>query len=473
MLVHIQSSFSGARATRAALLALLTAAGAAAAGEAGRIVFVSGEARAGNKAATLGEAVREGDELLTGKDGYIYVKTVDDGLLILRPASRARIDAYHIDSKDPANTRVKLELLSGVARSVSGSGVKAARQNFRFNTPVAAIGVRGTDFTVFTDQQTSNVTVLAGAIVVSGFGGVCAPGGGGPCEHAASRELAAGQMGQMLQVRRGQAEPKLMSAGSVAPNVVAPPRPDEPLAKGATAAPAASAADASLDPLKVDSLIQQVARANVGQVVTAEPPAPAAVVPPPASPAPAPLTPPPAVPNITPDLPVLPDSQIVWGRWAAAAGKGANVDAEAMTAAGAQRVATNKYYAIYRTKGADWQTPLQGSAGFSLRQGEAAVLNESTGAVSAAILENGKLLVDFSRASFTTSFDLLAAQERFNLKAVGSVGRNGQLGGSVVNYGNTNMSVNGTLGSQNDAAYLFYSRLDAARTVNGATYWTK
>lgn len=471
MLVHHCLSSSVRRLARCALPALLAiGAGAAVAGEAGRIVFVSGEARAGDKVAVLGEAVREGDELVTGKDGYIYLKTVDDGLLILRPASRARIDAYHIDGANPANTRVKLELLSGVARSVSGKGVKAARQNFRFNTPVAAIGVRGTDFTVFTDQQTSNVTVLAGAIVVSGFGGTCAPGGAGPCEHAASRELAAGQMGQMLQVRRGQAEPKLMSAGSVAPNVVAPPRADEPLARSGGATPAASAADASLDPFKADSLLQQVARANVS------PPAQPPALPPPAPPAPPSDPLPPVtteVPSVKPEVPALPDSKIVWGRWAAAAGNGANVDADAMTAAGAQRVATNKYYSIYRTKGADWQTPLQGSAGFSLRQGEAAVLNDATGAISAATMENGKLLVDFSTASFNTSFDLLTGQERFNLKAVGSVARNGQLGGSAINYGNTNMSVNGTLGSQNDAAYLFYSRLDSARSVNGVTYWTK
>jgi hypothetical protein len=157
------------------------------AGEAGRIVFVTGEVYADSRRAALNDAVREGQELSTGKDGYVYLKTADDGLLILRPASRARIVAYHVDRQVPSNTHVKLELLSGVARSVSGTAVKQARQNFRFNTPVAAIGVRGTDFTVFTDQESSSVTVLSGAIVVSGFGGACLPTGGGPCEHTASR----------------------------------------------------------------------------------------------------------------------------------------------------------------------------------------------------------------------------------------------------------------------------------------------
>jgi hypothetical protein len=122
--------------------------------------------------------------LSTGGDGFIYIKTVDNGLFILRPATQARIAAYHVDAKNPANTHVKFELLSGVARSKSGDAVKQARQNFRFNTPVAAIGVRGTDFTVFTDNDTSRVAVISGGVVVSGFSGACRPEGAGPCEGA-------------------------------------------------------------------------------------------------------------------------------------------------------------------------------------------------------------------------------------------------------------------------------------------------
>ncbi len=119
---------------------LLAAASSAAAGEAARVVFVAGDAQIATHQLALGDAVNEGDEIATGTDGYVYMKTIDAGFLILRPNSRAHITAYHIDSQTPANNRVKLELLSGVARSISGLGVKQARQNFRFNTPVAAIG---------------------------------------------------------------------------------------------------------------------------------------------------------------------------------------------------------------------------------------------------------------------------------------------------------------------------------------------
>ena len=130
---------------------LLVSASAAWAGEAAHVVFVVGQVLAAEHELKLGAAVNEGDEISTGADGYVYMKTIDNGLLILRPNSRARIVAYHIDAQNPSNNRVKLELLSGVARSVTGLGAKKAKENFRFNTPVAAIGVRGTDFTVFTD----------------------------------------------------------------------------------------------------------------------------------------------------------------------------------------------------------------------------------------------------------------------------------------------------------------------------------
>ena len=112
------------------------------AAEAGKIIFVAGIAHAGDRAAVQGGAVEEGQMLSTGVDGYLYVKTADNGLFILRPQTRARIVAYHVDQQNPANTRVKFELLSGTARSRSGDAVKHARQNFRFNTQIGRASCR-------------------------------------------------------------------------------------------------------------------------------------------------------------------------------------------------------------------------------------------------------------------------------------------------------------------------------------------
>jgi hypothetical protein len=475
----LTSRFS-ALAIRPALAAFAwcALASTACAGEAGRIVLVHGSAQVANRSVALGDAVAEGDEIATGKDGYVYLRTVDNGLLILRPSSRARIVTYHVDRENPSNTRIKFELLSGVARSVSGDAVKLARQNFRFNTPVAAIGVRGTDFTVYTDQQMSRVTVLSGGIVVSGFGGACSPEGAGPCEAGSSRELSATQVGQMLEVARGRAAPQLMAASpALAPDAVSPPRPDEPISKVAPPPSPAAPAEASLDPAKVGSILQTAA--------TAVKPAPPVVTPPPPPP-PMPETPPVVViepppptttipdPVVVPPLPTAPLPQIVWGRWQPAGDQPAAVDTAKLVAEKAQRIAQDADFVVFRTAG-DWTPPVQGSVGFGLRQSDAIVRDEASGVITAARLENGKLNVDFGKSTFTTSFDLLSDSQRFSLQARGNLGSGGQLSGDSQFSSPTNMNVTGVVGPENgmSAAYIFSSRLDAARIASGVTYWTK
>lgn len=470
-------------ATATAAAGALLCSGAAWAGEAGRIVFVTGQVHIDNRSASLDDAVNEGQAIKTGADGYVYVKTVDSGLLILRPSSHARIVSYRVDRQSPSNTQVKFELLSGVARSVSGTAVKDARQNFRFNTPVAAIGVRGTDFTVSTDQETSNVTVLSGAIVVSGFSGACLPAGGGPCEHAASRELAAGQAGQMLRVSRGEATPQLLNTNGAAPDVVSPPRKDEPGTSVSSKPAGAALGEPALDAQKTALVIQQVRNVQKNEHPVAETGGSTPVTPTPAPvpvptpvptpvPAPDPVVVVPEVPTI-PAVPPEPVSQLVWGRWAALAEAAPTINAAPLLQAGGKRVAYNAYYTVVRSKGAQWSIPEQGTAGFSLRDSEAFVSHNTTGAITAATLQNGELHVDFGNRTFNTGFDLLNEGVVYKMRSIGSVGAAGDLSGRSQFIAPSNMAVSGSLGANNDAAYIFSSALDGKRTAYGATYWTK
>ncbi len=434
---------------------LLLASAFAQAGESARVVFIAGDVRIGGNPVTLGRAVQEGDEVTTGTDGYVYLKTVDNGFLILRPSSRARIAAYHVDHSDPANTRIKLELLNGVARSISGDAVKKARQNFRFNTPVAAIGVRGTDFTVYTDQETSRVAVISGGVVVSGFSPACGPEGSGPCEGKASRELFAHQVGQLLQVRKGQAAPQLLPINGNSPDVIAPPRNDEPSSKTSSTSSVGSilaGADISLDPHKNAGLIARITAAM-------------------------PQTPPPVViiePGVEP--PPIPERQIIWGRWQSVINSAANLDVTKEVEGKAQLLALNTYFAVLRSQGADWQIPATGNAGFALKQSEAFIVDEPTRKMSAAKMENGQLNVDFAKARFSTSFDLVSQQnERFAFQAVGDVSRDGKLLGANQFVLPTNMAVQGVMGPANggEAAYIFQGRIDNQRLGTGVTYWTR
>lgn len=420
-------------------IGLLLTTGLVQAAEAGRIVFVAGDAKLAGQPITRGQAIHEGDEIGTGGNGYIHLKTIDNGILILRPNSRARITTYHIDTQNPANTQIKLELLDGVARSISGDAVKQARQNFRFNTPVAAIGVRGTDFTAFTDQGTTRITVASGGIVVSGFGGACSPQGAGPCEGATSRELFSEQIGKLLQVRSSQPMPQLLPASGIAPDLTAPPGSNEPGLKGASAASNAARAssEVSLDAQKSAGLLNAT----------------------PVTPAPAPQY-----------------QQIVWGRWQPLLDQAATVGIATIAGPDGRVLAVNSHYVLARTSGVEWSMPSQGSMDFALKQSEALIVNPAAGTQMPASLENGRLQVNFAKSTFATGFDLVSTQgERFGFKALGDVSSNGQLLGASQFSGTSNMTVKGAVGPEGggSAAYIFQGGIDNNRQAVGGTSWVK
>lgn len=423
--------------------------------EAGHVVFVDGDARVAGNPATIDMPVNEGDELQTGAKGHLYVKTIDKGFFILRPASTGRIVSYQIDALQPENTRIKLEVIDGVARHISGDAVKQAREHFRLNTPVAAIGVRGTDFTVFTTNDTSRVAVLSGGVVVSPLSGACSAAGSGPCEGIFSRELFANQAGQVLQVSRGQEATQLLRGSKHAPDRVAPPRLDEPGSGSLSGKEGAkTSTDLDLAPAKIGLL-------DNSTPVPVAPIAPIAPI--------APVVPVPIVPE-----PVIQKSQpLVWGRWEVVLDQGKEIDVNALLQTH-QFVAANAYYALMRSNEGKWQRPEQNSMGFSLQSAQAAILDERTRSVSVAGVENGKLQLDFAKSTFTTQLDLVSQSERFKLQSDGAITSDGKLSGNYEFMRPTNMTVNGVINSDNaSAAYLFQSRLDEARVASGATHWVK
>lgn len=397
--------------------------------EVGKVVQVVGQARLDGKAVQAGASVLEGQQLSTGGDGYLYVQTADKGFFILRPNSSARVPAYRIDAAQPANSRFKFELEHGVARSISGQAVPAARQNYRFNTPVAAIGVLGTDFTVFTDQATTRVAVSSGGVVVSGFGEGCLAEGSGPCDNASRQQLLASQVGQVLQVSRGSVAPQMLRGGALAPDAVIPPRADEP-SKTSAGAPLDNN---SLAPIKMSTLDE----AQHAVVATAPP-------------------------------------AVLWGRWQPIADQPANMElTEAMK--NGKLAGLNGNFAVLRAQNAPWVMPQEAAASFQLRGYQAQI--ETGGSARAAQLDNGQLNVNFVQRNFSTSFDLVNGAERIARRAEGALGADGTFANANQFLGNNSMLVQGVLGQPAgvpglQAGYVFQSRLDDNRTASGVTYWT-
>ncbi len=405
------------------------------AAEAARIVFLAGDVTVAGRAARLGGIVHEGQELRAGEDGYIYLKTLDDGFLILRPNTLGRIVVYRVDPANPAASQFRIELVNGVARHVSGNAVQQAKENFRFNTPVAAIGVRGTDFTVFATPEMTRVAVLSGGVVMSPFSSACTRDTTGPCEGALSRELFAGRTSSVLSVTSGRV-PVLLNGQEFTPDAAVPPGPDENgKIKSSTASVSKLGHDSSLEPLKSGQLQEMVVAALGSDAV---------------------------------DRPKL-----SWGRWQAVLDQAVQLDVDALRSTN-ELIAVNAYHAIMRDSAGSWKAPVQNEIGFALAGGQAVIVDQTAPNISQPQMQNGVLRVNFASSSFFTRFDLVTASERLVLQNQGEVSADGRLYGGHQFLRPNNMDVRGALARDNSsAAYLFQSRLDGNRIASGVTYWAK
>jgi len=163
----------------------------------------NGPNRKANEQLETGSPIYLGDVITTRASGHAHLHFIDGALMSLRPQSRLTVQEYNYDQKTTANSRVTFQLEEGTARSISGKAAKEARENFRLNTPLAAIGVRGTDFIVHTNQERTRALVTEGGIVFSGLEETCQ---GAWCTQL---ELTGGN-DQLLEMDLLSNEPRLM-----------------------------------------------------------------------------------------------------------------------------------------------------------------------------------------------------------------------------------------------------------------------
>jgi len=170
-----------------------------------RITSASGE----TSAVSRGSAIHVGDRIETESGGHVHVRFIDGGRLSIRPSSRLQVENYSYSTQQTALTAIKFRLDEGVVRSITGAWGESARERFRLNTPVAAIGVKGTDFVVRSDADTTAASVYTGAIVFAALTDSC-QASLGPCLNGGEKLLSQDMKGQMLEIGRGQASPSLV-----------------------------------------------------------------------------------------------------------------------------------------------------------------------------------------------------------------------------------------------------------------------
>lgn len=169
---------------------------------------VNGPARRGSERLSNGASVYPGDIILTRASGHAHLRFIDGALMSLRPSSRLTIQEYSYHPEAPEKNRVHFKLEEGIARSISGQAAKDAHERFRMNTPVAAIGVRGTDFIVHTSTERTRALVTEGGIVLSVLDANCNAAGLQGCTID-GLELRGGSQ-QLLELDLATNEPRLM-----------------------------------------------------------------------------------------------------------------------------------------------------------------------------------------------------------------------------------------------------------------------
>ena len=166
----------------------------------GSVIVTDGQGA--KRALTRGAFVYEKDTIETAAGGHAHLHFVDDGVVSLRPNSRLKIDSYVYNIKNPEKNSIRLNLESGVLRSLSGKAAQEDHDRFRLNTPITAVGVLGTDFIVRSESEKMWAAVYSGAIAIAPLDGRgCHAGGLGACSDAL--RLSA-KMGDLMFVYDGQ-----------------------------------------------------------------------------------------------------------------------------------------------------------------------------------------------------------------------------------------------------------------------------
>lgn len=406
---------------------------------AGHVAFVNGQASqtaAGQTARPLqvGDAVHVGDRIQTQAGSHVHLRMVDNAFVALRPNSQLVIHLYDFDKNQPQASRIRIDLQQGSSRAVSGQGGQAAKHQYRFNTPLAAIGLRGTDYTVVTDNDKTRVSVAQGAIVVAALGEGCLYNQLGPCATPLARELTASMPNAFIEVTPNQ--PARLLSGSMAQTTPA-------------AAPSATASHGD-DPVK-NAVVQQTAARTeqLGRTMAQ-----------------------PDVPNTPP-----PEHNTLarWGRWSALvnqvpAGSG-SINAVFGQMQQPRIVAGNDAFTLAVPASAPMTMPYEGKVQFSLVAAEA-YIKDSQNQFTPVGVKSGQLEMDFGRKTFSTQLTVAPpSAQAETLQARGSVDAYGRMSSNAAE-GNT--QVRGLVFNKGlEAAYLFDKSLGLAGTLSGAAQWVK
>ncbi len=191
-----------------------------AADSAGQITMLTGRATAATMSGDIRSLVKNGsvysgEVINTGPNTYVNIKFTDGGRVLLRPNTRFQIEQYshkperqqtERDTRaaeerragsgraveDEEEDNAVFRLLKGGFRAITGLVGRDNKEDYKVRTPVATIGIRGTDFEVrLCEGDCYDITPVPQNGLYTGVfeGGIVTQNGGG------SLNIDAGQYG--------------------------------------------------------------------------------------------------------------------------------------------------------------------------------------------------------------------------------------------------------------------------------------
>ncbi len=402
-----------------------------------------------------GTVVRVNDRISTDSNGHVHIRFIDEALLSVRPDSELEIQRYDFNRNDPASVSIKLNLVEGVTRSISGEGAHVNRERFRLNTPIAAIGVRGTDFAVSASEGSVRALVNEGAIVVAPFSRECLVDTFGPCS-ANAVELSQSNL-QMVALDRSQPLPRLLPAtderGALSGNLVAAG--EERLVAGDKAAGTEVYLETVTSRRVTDVANNVVATPVLRPQVPVTPPVPKPV-------------------DFTPVTSLgsteVFSRNLVWGRWNGREGMGAQerlTQSYAQASQGRDITVGNDDYGLFRDgKGSTQIKPEHTVVSFALQSAQA--FYHSGSGVLALQVNGGSLRIDFNERRFATELGLSHASTGVIMfTAAGRIFD----AGNFYDNSETQAMAGAVSLTGSEAGYFFEKQLDSGASVKGLTLW--
>lgn len=109
-----------------------------------------------------GNNLFEGETIITQKDGIMKATLIDGGSLSVKSNSEVKLNKYLLNSDKPTGG---LSLNKGAFRLVSGRINKVNDGKLNIETPLATLGIRGTDFYANYDDESLTVALFDNGMI--------------------------------------------------------------------------------------------------------------------------------------------------------------------------------------------------------------------------------------------------------------------------------------------------------------------